>query len=201
VNIIDKQRWERFRQSAASPANDASKRASVPPRNQSAPIALIRQSRINGQSSRKRQLTTHKRYDIENLDCDVVDGFFGMMPMAIYALGFTEQTAYRFSSAMHCINIALYFLWVRRNMQAVDASDWRTRVVHSSLYTIALIVIVMNLLNASNIVFHGEFGPYFLACILPLLMASLMFIRLVTRPLWRSVRLAESQGASVAERA
>lgn len=93
--------------------------------------------------------------------------------MAIYALGFTEQTAYRFSSAMHCINIALYFLWVRRNMQAVDVSDWRTRVIHSSLYTIALVVIVMKLLNASNIVFHGEFGPYFLACILPLVMASL----------------------------
>ena len=43
MNIIDKRQWERFRQSAASPAKDASKRASVPPRNQRAPVALIRQ--------------------------------------------------------------------------------------------------------------------------------------------------------------
>jgi hypothetical protein len=40
--------------------------------------------------------------------------------------------------------------------------------------------------------FHGEFGPYFLACILPLLLAAYMFIRLVSRPILRAVKASES---------
>jgi hypothetical protein len=130
--------------------------------------------------------------------CGAIDGFFAMMPMAIYALGFTEQTAFNVSSAMHCINISLYVLWIRRNMQGVQVRNRRTRAVYSSLYAIAAIVIAMNLMNAFNIVFYGEFGPYFLACILPLLMAAFMFIRLVTRPLWYSVRQHEHVGADLA---
>jgi hypothetical protein len=59
------------------------------------------------------------------------------------------------------------------------------------------VVVVLNLMNALNIVFLGKFGPYFLACILPLLLASYMFTRLVTRPLWHSVKLYESEGTDV----
>lgn len=130
--------------------------------------------------------------------CGAIDGFFAMLPMAIFGFGFTEQTAFRVSSLMHCINIALYTLWIRRNMQGVQVSDWRTRAVYLTLYGVGLVIIAINLMNALNIIFKGEFGPYFLACILPLLIACFMFIRLVTRPLWRTVRLHESQSAELA---
>ena len=126
--------------------------------------------------------------------CGAIDGFFAMLPMAIFALGFTEQTAFRVSSLMHVINLVLYMVWIRRNMQGVQVRDWKARAVYSTLYGVTLAIIVMNLMNAFNIVFKGEFGPYFLACIQPLLLACFMFIRLVTRPLWRTVRLHEGQG-------
>ena len=47
-------------------------------------------------------------------------------------------------------------------------------------------------LNAMSVVFHREFGVYFVALIVPLILSGYMFVRLVVHPLWRSVRERES---------
>jgi len=35
------------------------------------------------------------------IHCGLVDAFFTLLPMAIFAFGHNEQTAFRFSSALH----------------------------------------------------------------------------------------------------
>ena len=124
--------------------------------------------------------------------CGAVDAFFALMPMAIFAFGYSEQSAFRISSAMHCINISLYIYWISNNMRTVKIRSLIDRATHGFLYSCGAVVIVLNAMNAMSWKFHGEFGPYFLACILPLLMAALMFIRLVSRPILRAVKAYES---------
>jgi hypothetical protein len=121
------------------------------------------------------------------IHCGLVDAFFTLLPMAIFAFGHTEQTAFRFSSALHCINFSLYIYWIVKNMRSVRVNTLVAHVSYALLYIVAGFIIVINAMNAVGWVFHGEFGPYFVACILPLLLAAYMFIRLVSRPIWRSV--------------
>ena len=121
------------------------------------------------------------------IHCGLVDAFFSLLPMAIFAFGHSEQTAFRISSALHCINFSLYIYWIVSNMRVVLIKSWAARISYTVLYSGAGFVIAINLMNAMNWVFYGEFGPYFVACILPLLLAAYMFIRLVSRPIWRSV--------------
>ncbi|MEZ5491132.1 MAG: hypothetical protein R3F50_12550 [Gammaproteobacteria bacterium] len=126
------------------------------------------------------------------IHCGLVDGFFAVLPMAVFFLGVSEQSAFRFSSAMHCVNYALYYAWTIRNMRGVPVRNQGAKVYFLALYALGVGVFVINVLNALNIHFHGEFGPYFLACLLPLMIAGYMFARLVLRPLWRALREAET---------
>ena len=118
--------------------------------------------------------------------CGLVDAFFALLPMAIFAFGYSEQTTFRLSSAMHCINYAFYFYWIVNNMRTVSINSRIAIAAYGVLALCGAAIILMNVMNAINWKFNGEFGPYFLACIFPLLLAAYMFIRLVSRPIWRS---------------
>jgi hypothetical protein len=124
--------------------------------------------------------------------CGAVDAFFALLPMAIFAFGYSEQIAFRISSGVHCINFTLYLYWILTNMRTVRVRSPLARSANGVLYSSAVAIIAINAMNAMNWKFHGEFGPYFLACILPLLLAAYMFIRLVSRPILRAVKASES---------
>ena len=124
--------------------------------------------------------------------CGAVNAFFALLPMAIIAFGYSEQTAFRISSGMHVINISLYTYWIVSSMRAVRIGSRFTSLTYGALYTFGGAVILINAMNALSWKFHGEFGPYFIACILPLMMAAYMFIRLVSRPIMRALHAYES---------
>jgi len=118
----------------------------------------------------------------------IVNGLLAILPMAIYAMGLSEQRAFNISSGLHCINISIYGLWLLRNMRGVRVADWKSRVFFWFISSVTASVVVLNAMNALNLVFHGQFGPYLLICLIPLCLAGYMFMRLVSRPLWRNLK-------------
>ncbi|MEJ2089938.1 MAG: hypothetical protein P8Y69_15970 [Gammaproteobacteria bacterium] len=55
----------------------------------------------------------------------------------------------------------------------------------------AALFVAINLLNAFDVVFHREPGPYLAAITWGLGLAAYMFVRLLLHPLWRRVREQE----------
>lgn len=119
--------------------------------------------------------------------CGLLNAFFAVLPMAIYSLGVNEQLTWNISSSAHCVNYVLYFGYIINSMRKIKVRRTSTKVMYGLLYAVGLVVLVFNFANAFNIGFQGQFGPYFIACILPICLAGYMFARLVLRPLWKNV--------------
>jgi len=66
-----------------------------------------------------------------------------------------------------------------------------SRVVFRLMAIANVGVAILLIFNVLNIGFHREYGPYFVSLIFPLIVAGYMFMRMLLRPLWRSVRKNE----------
>lgn len=60
----------------------------------------------------------------------------------------------------------------------------------------SVFLIIVNLMNASNIFFHREAGPVIASIVMALCFAGFMFSRLLLRPVWRNVREQEAANAA-----
>ena len=56
----------------------------------------------------------------------------------------------------------------------------------------ALVLISINVMNASDIIFHKEAGPVIAGIVWALIIAAFMFSRLLLRPIWSNVRRQEA---------
>jgi hypothetical protein len=56
----------------------------------------------------------------------------------------------------------------------------------------ALVLILINVMNVSDIIFHREAGPVIASIVWALTLAGFAFSRLLLRPVWRNVRIQEA---------
>jgi len=82
-------------------------------------------------------------------------------------------------------------LTTHRNMRGAT-KRWATRLLFGSFYAVFGLGVLVQFLNASNLIFHREPGPYIAGIILGLGMVGYMFGRLLLRPLWRAVKEQEA---------
>ena len=69
---------------------------------------------------------------------------------------------------------------------------WTLRLLFSSFQTVFAGVAFILFLNASNLIFHREPGPYIAGIVLGLGMVGYLFGRLLLRPLWFAVSEQEA---------
>ena len=143
-----------------------------------------------------KDLTSGTRGDALGLalivHCGLLDALVAILPLAIYSLGVSEQTTWRIGSGIHSVNYLVYFLYVFTHLRKIHIRKPATMAFFVVLFALGLTTFIVNLLNTLNVGYHGEFGPFFVGCIFPLLIAGYMFARLVLRPLWRNIRAAEA---------
>ena len=60
-----------------------------------------------------------------------------------------------------------------------------------------LLIVLANILNAADVVFHREPGPVLMAAMFGLSLSAYSFSRLLLLPVWRAVRLTEAAASEV----
>ena len=121
----------------------------------------------------------------------LVAAFFSLLPLAIYNIGTSEQTTWRLSSGLMCLNYCVFTYFITVNMKGINVRKLSSKMTYALLYVVGIVIFVVNALNAMNVYFDGEFGPFFISLMLPLIVAGYMFARLILRPLWRNIHEQE----------
>lgn len=82
---------------------------------------------------------------------------------------------------------------IYRNMRGATRKR-SLRLLFNSFQTVFASVAVVQFLNASNLIFHREPGPYIAGIVIGLGLVGYMFGRLLLRPLW--IAVSEQEAAS-----
>ncbi len=87
--------------------------------------------------------------------------------------------------------------YIYKSMQDAVAS-LATRLLFGTFQGIAAFLVLSMILNASDSVFHKEPGPYLASIFYGLCLVGYMFVRLLLRPLWKTIRSQEAASPSEA---
>jgi hypothetical protein len=116
----------------------------------------------------------------------------------LYSFDLKETTLWAICRAISAVLQAWASLGVQKSMRGVDKTQSFGRLT-MILQTPSLVLILINVMNASDIFFHREAGPIIASIVYTLSVAGFMFSRLLLIPIWRSVR--KQQAAKHAEAA
>lgn len=143
-----------------------------------------------------------KRGDIVGLtmivQISLMSAMFCVAPMVLRVLAFEDKNIWLVCSALGVIWMASNSYTIDKNMRGAVRS-WSIRLFFGSLQGISALLILCLVLNAANVIFHREPGPYVAAIFYGVCLTGYMFGRLLLRPLWKSVREQEalsSKGAA-----
>ena len=114
-----------------------------------------------------------------------------VLPLLLFAFKLEATTIWTICSVYGGTYIAYYMQSVYRNMRGVT-QRWTLRLLFGSFYAGFAGVVFILFLNASNLIFHREPGPYIAGIILGLGVVGYMFGRLLLRPLWFAVSEQEA---------
>ncbi len=123
----------------------------------------------------------------------LMSAFYSTLPLLIAGFGVNDSTVWAISSAMTCIIYSYFSIDIAIRLKKFKTYKTSNKILIYVLFIVGFIVIVINILNASNIVFKREFGPYYIALIYSLGLVCYMFSRLLLRPIWRTIRKQESE--------
>jgi hypothetical protein len=109
----------------------------------------------------------------------------------LYSFDLKEATLWAICSAISAVFQAWGSHAVQKNMRGVDKTQSLGRMT-IILQAPSLVLILINVMNASDIFFHREAGPIIASIVYTLSIAGFMFTRLLLIPIWRNVRKQEA---------
>lgn len=118
---------------------------------------------------------------------------FAILPLALSNFGVGEKAVWSFFSGLLVLMFVIVIYKIKKKFGKIPVNDKFSRLLFSAWFAVAYLIVSANLLNAMNIVFHREFGPYFISLIFTLCLSGFMFSRLVVRPLWIAVHRNEAE--------
>ena len=116
-----------------------------------------------------------------------------VLPLLLFAFKLEATTIWTICSLFAGTVIAYYLQSVHRSMRGVTRR-WTLRLLFGSFYAGFAGVVFILLLNASNLIFHREPGPYIAGIVLCLGVVGYVFGRLLLHPLW--VAVSEQEAAN-----
>ena len=123
----------------------------------------------------------------------LMSAFYSTLPLILINFGLNDSTVWAISSGMTCIIYAYFSIDIAIRLKNFKTYKTLNKIIIYLLFIVGFIVIVINFLNACNIAFKREFGPYYIALIYSLGLVCYMFSRLLLRPIWRTLRKQESK--------
>jgi hypothetical protein len=122
---------------------------------------------------------------------------FCVIPMLLSIFQMEEAEIWTTCSLMAVISMAYSGYSIDRNIRGV-VKKASVRLFFGLLQLVNGLIILGLILNATDLVFHREAGPYITAIVWSLGLVGYMFGRLLLRPLWILVRKAEAKDANLA---
>ncbi|MGB5317842.1 hypothetical protein [Eudoraea sp.] len=123
----------------------------------------------------------------------LMSAFYSTLPLLLINFGVKDSTVWAISSGMTCFIYAYFSLDIAMRLKNFKKFKTVNKILIYLLFIVGFIVIIINFLNAFNIVFKREFGPYYISLIYSLGLVCYMFSRLLLRPIWRTLRKQEAE--------
>jgi len=118
----------------------------------------------------------------QSLSC----AFFSAFPLLLFSFDINESTVWMIASITGAILLPAQMFSIDKNMRG--AVKKRSLILFfGTLQGFFALFVIANILNAADLVFHREPGPYIAAIFAGLGLVGYMFGRLLLRPLWKSV--------------
>ena len=120
-----------------------------------------------------------------------------ILPVVLFNFKVGESTIWLTCSSIGFFAFVSVIFNIKRKFRKLFVSRRLSRIAFELFFIAAYLIGIANLLNALNIIFHREYGPYFVALVLPNCVSAYMFIRLVLRPLWRTIHQQDAENSQV----
>jgi len=125
------------------------------------------------------------------LQFSLLAALMSSIPILLYTFDVDEKTLWEVCSVVAVIMYAGGIYVQNDNLKgAVRTASFKRMVL--LLQAPGVVLILINVLNASDIFFHREAGPVIAGIVWALTLAGFMFSRLLLRPVWRNVRIQET---------
>ena len=126
----------------------------------------------------------------------LINTFGCIVPLALLTYDIKETTVWGLCSGAFAIPAAMM---VYGSYKGVRGNVRRKSIVvyHGLLEVLMGVTIIGLVLNAADVIFHREPGPYILSLVAGMILSGLMFAQLLLIPLWRRLREQEASSASV----
>ncbi len=121
--------------------------------------------------------------------------FFSTLPLILSIFEIEPETIWVICSGIGAIYMSYAIYFIHKSMQGAVAS-LTTRLLFGTFQGIAALSVISMILNASDSVFHKEPGPYLASICYGLFLVGYMFVRLLLRPLWKTIRAQEAPSPS-----
>ncbi len=130
------------------------------------------------------------------IQCSLLAAVSCAIPLVLQTFGVKGVTVWLISSVIGAILMASRLYGFARSMRGAFAkkSSW---FLYLFLQSLGALVVLANILNAVDLVFHREPGPLVAGIFFALSVAGIMFSRLLLLPLWRIVREQEDANSRV----
>ncbi len=127
------------------------------------------------------------------VQCSLLVALVCAISLVLHTFGVKGETLWVISSVIGAIVSAVMAYGFARSMRGALAkkSSW---LLYLFLQGLCALVTLAMILNAADLVFHREPGPFVAGIVFALSVAGIMFSRLLLLPLWRIVR--EQEGAN-----
>lgn len=118
-----------------------------------------------------------------------------ILPVALFNFGVGETTVWSICSSVAVVAYVVCIFNIKIKFRKILVSSRASRFMFEVFFVIAYLTALANLVNVLDVGFHREYAPYFVALIVPNCVSGYMFVRLVLRPLWRSIHEHETAGS------
>jgi hypothetical protein len=123
----------------------------------------------------------------------LMSAFYSTLPLLLINFGINDSTVWAISSGMTCVIYTYFSIDIAIRLKNFRTFKTFNKILIYLLFIVGFMVIVINVLNACNLVFKREFGPYYISLIYSLGLVCYMFSRLLLRPIWRTLRKQEAE--------
>ena len=123
---------------------------------------------------------------------------FAILPVILFNFRVADTIIWSICSVVGSFAFVIVIYNIKTKFRKIFISRKLSRIMFGAFFITAYLIVIANLLNILNVVFHREFGPYFVALVMPNCVSAYMFIRLVLRPLWRAIHEQEAESSVVA---
>ncbi len=127
------------------------------------------------------------------VNMSLVNSFCALLPIILSNFSIiAESTIWAICSTLEVLIYAVFTYHIHSRLKFVNIRRKITKLILNLFLCSGILGIIVNLLNVA---YYREYALYFTVLVLPLIYTAYLFMRLVSRPLWRTIRQQEKESS------